>query len=402
MPGLVRRELERLPPLYWALWLGTLVNKAGGFVLPFLALYVGKTLGFGEERAGTAMSLYGAGGLVAALVGGALADQLGRRPTMLLSLVGGAAATVALGEARSMPAIALASFAVGALAEMYRPAVNAMVVDIVPPAHRALAYGRLYWAVNLGFAIAPPLAALALRADVRLLFWVDAATMLGFALVTLRFPDTRPRPDASATGAPTRASVFSPLADGTFVAVIGLAAAVAFVMWQNGTALPLDMIGKGIAPETYAALMSVNGVLIVFLQPVVTPRLSGFRRTRVLASATLVFGLGFGLYAAARTPLTYGLAITTWTLGEIALLPTASAVIGDLAPATMRGRYQGIHSMAWGGASALAPFIGGRVLARAGSTTLWLGCAALMALTALGHLLVGPRREARENAHVVD
>lgn len=386
-----------MPPLYWALWLGTLVNKAGGFVIPFLALYVGDTLGLGEERAGLVMAAYGAGGIVAALVGGALADGIGRRATMLVSLGLGAIATLALGFARELGALALASFAVGALAEMYRPAVNAMVVDIVPAADRPLAYGRLYWAVNLGFAIAPPLAGLALRANVLLLFVVDAVTMLAFAAVTLRFPDTRPKRDpAKRTARDTGWARL--LRDRIFLAVVALAGMVAFVMWQNGTALPLDMARKGIAPTTYGLLMSVNGILIVVLQPMLTPQLGRFRRTMVLALATLVFGAGFGLYGVARTPAAYVGAIAIWTVAEIALLPTTSAVVADLAPDDMRGRYQGAHSMAWGVASTLAPWLGGRMLAQRGGAALWMGCFALMVGAAAAHLSLGPAREKRERA----
>ena len=34
------RLTSDLPPAYWLLWLGTLINRLGGFVIPFLTLYL--------------------------------------------------------------------------------------------------------------------------------------------------------------------------------------------------------------------------------------------------------------------------------------------------------------------------------------------------------------------------
>lgn len=114
------------------------------------------------------------------MIGGTLADRLGRRATMLLSLFGGAAAILSVGLSTSIPQIGVATFAMGWLAEMYRPAVSAMIADVVPPADRQRAYEHLYWVANLGFAIAPVLAGLAARTSYLTLFVVDAATMAAY------------------------------------------------------------------------------------------------------------------------------------------------------------------------------------------------------------------------------
>ena len=47
-------------------------------------------------------------------------------------------------------------------------------------------------------------------------------------------------------------------------------------------------------------------------------------------------------------------------------MPTAAAVVAGLAPAELRGRYQGVFTMSWGVAFAVAPLLGGEVLARLG------------------------------------
>src|SRR5437879_5248083 len=168
----------RLPRTYWVLWAGMLVNRLGGFVVAFLALYLTQQRGFTPERAGAIVSLWGAGALVSGLIGGALADRIGRRATMVAALILGALAMLHMGAARSPAHIAVAAFLLGLTGDMYRPAVSAAVADLVPPEQRTRAYGYLYWAVNLGFACAASLAGVLARRSYWLLFAGDAGTTL--------------------------------------------------------------------------------------------------------------------------------------------------------------------------------------------------------------------------------
>src|SRR5205814_422895 len=109
-------------------------------------------------QAAKIVALYGAGSFASALVGGRLADRIGRRRTLLISLFGGGAAMLVLGFAERPAAIAFWTFTLALVQDMYRPAVYAVVADVVPPQDRARAYGLNYWAINLGFSIAPALA----------------------------------------------------------------------------------------------------------------------------------------------------------------------------------------------------------------------------------------------------
>jgi MFS family permease len=391
----LRQEVRSLPRAYWLLFTGTLINKIGGFVIPLLALYLTGERRLSETAAGLVVSSWGAGAFAAGFVGGILADRLGRRRTILLSLLGGAAAMLALGLARDVALIGLGALALGFVGEMYRPAVAAMVADVVPPAQRQRAYAHLYWATNLGFALAPTLAGLAAHLSYTLLFVIDSVTTAAFgAVVLVALPESRPTEPAPAPAddarAPGLGAVFS---DTTFMSLAALTFLFAIVMWQSGVALPLDMKAKGLDAATYGALISLNGVMIVVVQPLVARAVGRLERTRALLGASLLFGAGFGLHALVSTAAGYALAIALWTMGEIAFAPAAQALVADLAPARLRGRYQGVNGMAWGLASALGPALGGAVLARLGGGWLWGGCAAACALAAAGHALSGPGRE---------
>src|SRR3970040_2457805 len=93
--GFFRRS--GFPRTFWLLWAGTIVNHLGGFVIPFLALYLTGPRGLPVSQAALMVSLFGGGSFVASLVGGEIADRLGRRPVMLLSLLVAPAAVLAGG-----------------------------------------------------------------------------------------------------------------------------------------------------------------------------------------------------------------------------------------------------------------------------------------------------------------
>src|SRR3954469_5227692 len=141
-----------LPPSFWYLWLGTIVNRLGGFATPFLVLYLTSQLGMSVASAALLVSVLGAGSFIAQLAGGELADRLGRRPVLMLSFFVTPVAMIVLGLTHETVLLAVAMFALGFFTDMSRPAINAAIVDLVPADHRPRAFAYMYWAINLGAA----------------------------------------------------------------------------------------------------------------------------------------------------------------------------------------------------------------------------------------------------------
>src|SRR5439155_20734974 len=79
---------------------------------------------------------YGVGTLLASALGGHLADTIGRRKTIALSMFSSAAAMMLLSQARGLPAIILLTGLAGLAAELYRPASSALLADLVPAGQR--------------------------------------------------------------------------------------------------------------------------------------------------------------------------------------------------------------------------------------------------------------------------
>jgi MFS family permease len=388
-----RAAIGGLPPVFWSLWWGVLVNRTASFVGGFLALFLVQAHGFGDAAAGRVMALYGLGSMLGSLSGGVLADRVGRRFTMLGSLGAGALTLFGIGFAQGAPLLAGLAFAQGVANGMYPPALNAAVADAVPPAERGRAFGLVYWASNVGFGVGFALAALVAPRSLAALFLLDGATTLAFALlVAARVPETRP------TGAPEHAALSGLLRvakDRVLLAFLGLQLVMLLVFTQWALVFPVDVAAHGVGRGGYAALMLMNCVGAVVLQPLVAPWLRRREPSRVLAVSALLIGGGFGLNALAGGLPVFAAGVALWTVGEVLGLPTASALSADLAPIALRGRYQGAYVMTWGAALTLSPLVSGELAERTGAGTVWLACLAAGLLSAAGHLLAAGSRRRR-------
>ena len=393
----MRRRLaairRSLPDAFWIVWLGTLVNRAGGFVLPLLAFYLTRERGLTQGDAALIASAYGAGLVAAGLVGGVLADRLGRRLTMAGSLLGGAVMMLTLSAARGVPGIAAAAAGLGLVGELYRPAVMAYVTDVVPAADRPRAFAFVYWAINLGFTTAAVLGGVLAEHSYRVLFIADAATMAVYALIVLAFVDeSRP---AAAIDPRTAGSLLAVLGDRVFMIFVGLGFTASLVFYQSSVTLATYLDGQGQSAATYGRIIGLNGVVIILAQPWLTTRFAKADGSRVLAVAALLAGGGMaihGLGAALAIQLT---AVLIWTFGEILQSPFYSSTVATLAAPATRGRYQGVLGMSFGLGAMAGPPAGALAVDLLGPGGPWLCCAILGVATAVGYLISAPGRRAR-------
>jgi predicted MFS family arabinose efflux permease len=391
----IRAVVGGLPAQFWFLWGGILINRVGTFVFPLLALYLTQRRGFSDPQVGFTIALYGLGNAIGSQVGGWLADRIGRRTTMLLGLSSGAVAMVALGLADSRTGVALCTFALGLVGDSHRPAMQAMVADLVPAGDRARAYGLVYWVLNLGFALAAMLAGFLVRFSYFALFLCDALGTLAYAAVVFAFlRETRPQ-----SAAPLRGfgALLVPLRDRVFLAFWCLSVATSSIFMQCMVTLPLAMKHAGLSPAAFGRALAVNGILIVFVQPWASPTLARLSPSTALACGTALMGVGFGLTAFAHSALQYTLTVVVWTLGEIAVVPIAATVVAALAPPAFRGTYQGTYSIAWAISWILGPIVGTQALARFGGR-FWVACFIVALLVAWGHMMSADARARRLSA----
>ncbi|MGR4850430.1 MDR family MFS transporter [Streptomyces sp. LARHCF252] len=383
----VQETVSGLPREFWWLWTSTLVNRLGAFVATFMALYLTLDRGYSATYAGLVAALHGLGGVISSLGGGVMTDRLGRRPTLLIAQASTAVSVALLGFVRDPVAIAGVAFLVGMASNASRPAVQAMMADIVRPEDRIRAFSLNYWAINLGFAVSSMAAGFIAEVSYRAGFLIEAGmTMACAILVFLRLPESKPAETVSAKADRDDSVSFGTvLRDGRFMSVVGLSFLVALIFQQGSVGLPVAMGEAGFTPAEYGMAIAVNGVLIVVLQIPVTRFIEHRDPRRLLVLSSLLAGYGFGLTAFAGSVGAFALTVCVWTLAEIVNAPTQTGLVVRLSPLHGRGRYQGMYTMSWSVAALVAPLLSGFVIDRVGAEWLWGLCAVVGTVAGLGY-----------------
>jgi MFS family permease len=361
----LRENLRGLPREVWVLYAGAFVNRLGTFVLPFITLYL-RHRGYSVPQAGLGLASYGLGAIAAQGAGGLLADRLGRRNTIAMSMTGGALLTISLVWVTGLWAIVgVVLLLLGFVAEIYRPASSALVADLAAPEARVAAFSAYRMGLNIGWACGLALGGIMADHSYNLLFIGDAITSLGFAAiaVTALPHGTRTSKLEERTRGHARAGS-SIAADMGFLLFLGAVFLTAAVYMQNASTFALHVTGHlRFSTKTYGLLQAMNGLLVVLFELPISAWAQHRNRPHMAA------------------------------LG-------AAAFVADRAPAHARGRYQGALGMMYASAAVVGPLMGTAVY-HVNPNTLWLGCGAAGVVAAALALETG-RKPIPHHAQVVD
>ena len=345
-----------------------------GLVLPFWVVYLHEIRGYSLDVVGLLIAGMSAAGVVTSIPGGTLIDRIGPRRAMIGVLIASIVGEVVMAFAVNLPLAILGVVIVGGGFGLGWPAVQALVSSVVPSEIRARYFGMNFSLLNLGIGIGGILGGLVVDVDRPVTF---QAMYLGNALsyvpglflllVPLRHVG-RPAPVAEGQHASAEVSYLSVLrapAMGTLCALMFVSAFVGYAQLNSGMPAYARAIGE-VSTQGLGFAFAANTLVIVLLQLLVLQRIEGSRRTRVIVVMAMVWAASWALLAASGiTPgswtATFFVAAcaSVFALGETLLQPTMPAIVNDLAPDHLRGRYNGLTSSCFQAASILGPIVAG-------------------------------------------
>lgn len=289
--------------------------------------------------------------------GGYIADRIGRRGTIILSMFSSATLMVALSQASGLVALTTLAGLAGLAAEMYRPAASALLTDLTPRGDRLTAFAVYRTAINAGIAAGPAVAGFLAERFFLWLFLGDAATSIVFGCVAfVALPRGRPATQTVPTpGGLLQALRTDPL---LLRVLVGMFCAV-FVLFQLAVTLPLHVEALGYSTTTYGILLSMNGLFVAATEIPATGFTVRLPPRLAMGGGFLLIGLAFGGLGFATVIPALLLVVVLATLGEVLAMPVAGAFVADLAPDHLRGRYQGALGAAASLGVAAAPALGG-------------------------------------------
>ncbi len=357
-------SLGKLDRQLWALTGAQLITSAGfSLALPFLSLYLHRDRGLAMTVVGTIMLFnagVSAGGRV---VGGELADRWGQRPVALLSAVlrTGLFGLLAFLIQKAGPiwAVALAYLGLRLTGAMAMTVITAMVADLAA-GRRMEAYGVLRVGSNIGWAAGPAIGGyLAAFLPYWTLFAFGAAITGVAFLILLTVRGAGPKACSSAVGAGLRGLT----QDRRFLVFLLLAYLVFVVAGQLVSTLSVYTVGRlGRSEAEFGALLTLNGLVIVFVQYPLARWADRLRRARALALGSLLYGIGYAAVGWARGLPELMAAVAVATLGEGLFAPTTMTVTAEMAGEERRGRYLGALGFAETLGWSTGPFVGGLLL----------------------------------------
>lgn len=395
-PGSVRRviaDLRTLPRQFWMLAAGIFVYLVGvEMTYPYQTLYLNEQLGVSMTTLGLILGVSLLATLPLQIAGGALCDKIGRRPVLIVAIVGSMVLYLGLGLTRDLGVIVVLIVVEAAFGwAQFITASNAMIADVTTAGQRAEAFGISRVALNAGIAVGPLLAIPLLAADpsYRLNFLASGIVCGAFLLLVLvGVRETRPATVQTVSVTATLRGFGAVLRDQTMVAFCLVSLLPLYAFGQIWATMPVMLSGlHDVDAQRWSVAMAVYGVSMMVLQyPVI--RVLGERDHMLLLSLSCV-ALGGGVGAAAFVPWPATLACMVATaLGLVLLLPLCSTVVSRLAPLPLRGRYMGMWTIFYMGGYAAGPLVGGWALDRLGGRVAYaVVAAACLAGAALFPLL---------------
>jgi len=341
-----------------------------GLTLSLFVVYLHNVRGFSTDFATLLLSAAALVGICSSPLWGTLTDRFGPIRVIMIAVIADAASLILWAHAHSETEAAIAALLLALFGGAGWGPSSTLLSRIVPSEHRQRAFGFNFMLVNLGIGFGGLMSASIVdlhhpESFVVLYTFNAGITMLGGIIVlTLKQfggpikehrEDERLREEGWREVLKDRRLRRYVLA--SVVLMIGgygsqEAGFSLFVV--NNLKLPVHVIG---------IIFFFNTSTIVCSQLWVLNKIEGRSRTKVMATVA-IFWLVFWVILDAALALPKVLAVVSlcvamvvFALGETMLSPVGPALVNEIAPEHLRGRYNAAAGLSWGVSGTLAPAI---------------------------------------------
>lgn len=366
------KPYKGLPKEVYIIFISRIVNALGCFVMPLLTIILKDSIGLSDEMTGVYISASGLLYLPASIIGGKLADTIGRKKVIVIFDF--LAAMLYLSCSFMQPTINMVYVIMlaGACMMAAGPAHDSLMADITTSENREGAYSLSYMGWNLGFAVGPVIGGILYEKNLHLIFVGDAITaLLSLGLITFFIKETihttkvEIKDESRALERSEKGSIFSVLKKRPILIYFAM-----IIFWFNfsysqwGFLMPLHVLELYPASKAklFGVLSGVNGVVVIVFTPLITFLLQRTKSIRKTVYGGLLYALGFGMLGFFNTLPHFFLSVIIFTLGEIVLAISTSPFIANHTPASHRGRMSAVLPIIFGMGHTLGPIGMGKIL----------------------------------------
>jgi MFS family permease len=362
----------------------TLSSLGNGLVLPFAFVYLHSIRGFSIQMAGVIFSYTAIVSLLAAPMVGTLIDKWGPKPVLIYALILSAVGYASFGKIHTVREAFLVMTVCAIGQSAMWPSQGALTTELTPDHLRERIYGLQFAVLNLGLGLGGIFASLIVSLDnphsFENLYLGDGISFLVYLGVALTLREVGHRTkDERVSNAQLEGGWIDVLRDKTFLKVwfVALfAILLSYSQLEMGFTSFATTFG-GVRPFQLAWAYAVNTIVIALFQLWVIKRLTKVPRGKGLAIATLLWAISWGFLSLAGIAHSLSVAAIilcqfVFAIGEMVWSPIMPAVVNQLAPDHLRGRYNSASTNTWQIGMILGPASAGLLLG-SGLWKLWIG-----------------------------
>jgi predicted MFS family arabinose efflux permease len=356
----------------WWLSLITFINRSGTMVIPFLSLYLNKSLDISIPNIGWIMSFFGLGSLVGTWIGGKLTDKIGYYKVMFVSLVLTGIFFVLLQYITTFEGFCIGIFLVMLVADAFRPAMFVALSAYSKPKNKTRSVTLIRLAINLGFSAGPAIGGLIITGiGYQGLFWMDGVTCVLAAVLLVQVLHPKKAKIQDEVKVENPISVYSDKAFWVFFVAMFI---FGFVFLQYFSTMPLYYKDAHHLSELeIGLLMGFNGFFIFLFEMPLIKWLEDSKKAKVKLIA-------IGLFLVAMSFVVLNL--TSWigililgmflmTIGEMIAFPFSNAFAVERAKKGNQGEYMALYSISFSLAHIFSHNAGMQMLDKFGFEFTW-------------------------------
>lgn len=392
-----------LPRSIYILFIAQIVNRFGDFVVPFLTLYLTQKIGLSAGVSGAIVTASILVGIPASLIGGKIADSLGRRKTYLWSQSIAAISLIPCAIFTNPIIIVICLMINAFFCGFIRPALGAIVADVLPPNQRQLGFSLQYLGINIGTSIGPIVAGVLFKNMLPMLFIGDALTsLIAVVLIAKNVQETNPSHNRAVKQIEKeeKGGLLKAFAKRPYLCIFLIVYIVyCFVYTQHRFSLPLT-IGDiyGVDGSTrFGYLMSINAFTVIFLTIAVTSLTHKLHAITKVIIAGILFAVGFGMIGLIHGFALFALSTVIWTVGEILVTIGYGVYVANNSPSNYRASFSAIGGLSWSIGGALGTSLAGKFIDLFGINYIWSLTFILSVAATIGMYIVKVLSDVKES-----
>lgn len=371
--------------LRWLLTASFINNVAYGFIWPLTSIYLHDQLYQTLVVIGWVMMANAIGQAVGSLVSGRLFDRFEPRKLMQFGTLMMIVINLLFIFFHGWPSYAVILTLAGFFGGWNTATINSYGTYVRSHDGRFV-FNMLYFISNFGMVFATAAVGPIYNFGITWLFWLAFVMYLVLmAIVQFTFKIKVARTQQTEQKQTLRLPKWNVRL--IYTGVIGLGVLwISYSQWQGNLSIYMSSILK-LPVWQYSMLWTINGILIAIIQLGMNAlNLSANRKSMFIQiyAGLIMFGLAFMILPFAKTFTGFAIAMVVTTIGEATAFPMIPALVNELSPIELKGRYQGMTAAAPSVGRAVGPLIGGAVIEQSGYGTMFYGGAGVVFIAFIG------------------